>query len=119
MSIGNIIGRAVRHPSFWIWVVVAIFLISMVGGFIFQITTMFSKTITIKNTYTRLSGRKMWYMVAATNGDLYRVGNLWWKGDFNEADEWANLAAGKTYKVSGYGIRVPVLSWYPTIYEIK
>jgi len=112
------LSNLITHPNFWIWFAVIIFVSSVLVGVIYQITTMFSKTITIKNTYTRLSGRKMWYMVAATDGSLYRVGNLWWKGDFNEADEWANLVAGKTYKVHGYGWRVAALSWYPVLYEL-
>ncbi len=112
------LGKIFNHPMFWVWFFVGIVVLSILTTLILQIGFQFTKTITIKNTYTRLSGRKMWYMVAATNGDLYRVGNLWWKGDFNEADDWANLAAGKTYKVRGYGIRVPALSWYPTIYEL-
>ncbi len=103
---------------FWVWFAIAIFVLSIIGGVVYQVTTQFAKTITIKNTYTRFSGRKMWYMVAATDGSLYRVGNLWWKGDFNEADEWANLVVGKTYNVRGYGIRVSALSWYPVIYEL-
>jgi len=112
------ISRIISHPSFWIWFAVAIFILSLVGGVIYQVSTGFTKQITIKTTYTRLSGRKMWYMVTATNGDIYRVGNLWWKGDFNEADEWANLQVGKSYQVRGYGIRVPAISWYPVIYEL-
>lgn len=119
MSLSNSIGRAFSHPSFWMWFFIVIFLVSVVGGVIFQVATGFTKQITVKNTYTRLSGRRMWYMVADTNGALYRVGNLWWRGDFNEADDWANLQAGKTYTIRGYGIRVPALSWYPTVYEFK
>jgi len=119
MSVSSSICRMVSHPSFWFWIFVAIFVLSVIGGVIFQVTTGFTKQITVKNTYTRNTGRKMWYMLADTTGTLYRVGNLWWHGDFNEADDWANLQTGKTYTVRGYGIRVPALSWYPTVYEFK
>lgn len=112
------LSKIYSHPMFWIWFLVGIFVLSLVGGFIYQATTGFTKTITIKSTYTLLSGRRMWYMVTATNGDIYCVGNLWWKGDFNEADEWANLQVGKSYLVHGYGIRVAAISWYPVIYKL-
>lgn len=114
------LGKIITHPQFWVWFFIGVFILSIIGGVIYQVSTGFTKMITIKNTYTRVAGRgRMWYMIAATDGSLYRVGNLWWKGDFNEADDWANLAAGKTYQVRGYGVRVAALSWYPTIYELS
>ena len=113
------IAKLISKPWSIVGLVIAFLVISFIGGIIYQVTTGFSKQITIKNTYTRLSGRTMWYMVADTQGNLFRVGNLWWKADFNEADDWANLQIGKSYTVRGYGIRIPALGWYPTIYELK
>jgi hypothetical protein len=113
------ISKLMSHPWFFAGLIIAFLVLSLIGGVIYQVATGFTKQITVKNTYTRLSGRKMWYMVADTSGALYRVGNLWWRADFNEADDWANLQAGKTYTVRGYGIRVPALSWYPTVYEFN
>lgn len=115
MSISKILDR----PYMWVWIFLVILVVSYVVSFIYQITTGFTKTITVKSTYTRISGRKTWYMITDTQNNIYRVGNLWWKADFNEADEWANLQVGKTYIATGYGFRLAAVSQYPVIYDMK
>lgn len=113
------LSKMMSHPFFWVWVVVIFFVVYLVGGVIFQLATGFTKTITVKSTYTRITGRKTWYMMTDTQNNIYRVGNLWWKLDFDEADLWANLQAGKRYQVQGYGFRVPAFSWYPVVNDMK
>ena len=44
--------------------------------------------------------------------------DLWIKGEFNNADDYALLSIGKTYRVKGYGIRVPFLGMHNTIYSV-
>ncbi len=113
------LSKIISHPSFWVWVVVIFFVVSLVGGVIFQLATGFTKTITVKSTYTRITGRKTWYMMTDTQNNIYRVGNLLWKLDFDAPETWANLQVGKTYLSNGYGFRVPAFSWYPVLYSMK
>ena len=49
----------------------------------------------------------------------YLVDNLWFTGDFNRAEDYNKLEKGKSYDISGYNLRVPVLDMYPKIYKIN
>ena len=80
--------------------------------------TKFEKKITIKDKYTRYRKNGSNYNVVDTDNNIYQIGNLWFFGDFNRAEDYNKLEVGQSYTVKGYGIRVPVLDMYKKIYEI-
>ena len=84
-------------------------------------TTKFTKTITVRKVYTRNRSKNTGdqYFVVDTDNKVYQVDNLWFKLDFNRADDWASLIEGHTYKVSGYGMRFGVADMYPTITSVE
>ncbi len=84
-------------------------------------TTKFTKTITVRKVYTRNRSKDTGdqYFVVDTDNKVYQVDNLWFKLDFNRADDWASLVEGHTYKVHGYGKRVGVADMYPTITSVE
>ena len=44
---------------------------------------------------------------------------VWFKFDYNRAEDYERIEINKTYKVKGYGIRVPILDMYKTIYHTE
>ena len=80
--------------------------------------THFNKKITVKNKYIRYRRKGSAYHIVDTNGDIYQVGNVWFKGDFNRAEDYNEIELGKTYNVKGYGFRLGILDMYKTIYRI-
>jgi hypothetical protein len=84
-------------------------------------TTNFSKKITIKDKYTRIRRKSSsnFYMVVDTDNNIYSVDNLWFKNDFNRANDWASLNKGDTHIIHGYGIRFAMLDLYQVIYQVE
>jgi len=99
--------------------VLAVFVISMLVTVTLYFTTKFEKTITIKDKYTRYRRKGSNYNVVDTENNIYQIGNLWFKFDFNRAEDYNKLDKGKTYKVKGYGVRIPMIDMYKKIYEIE
>ena len=88
---------------------------------IYPLLTGFERQITIAKKYTQVIGGRYAstaYMVVDSSNTIYMVTNLWWKADFNDAEDWNRLDVGKTYRVKGWGYRVPWLGLYPCINEI-
>lgn len=86
--------------------------------FIYVYSTPFSRTITIKqkNEYSR--GRTISNTVADVTGEVYEVANSYPVLHFTASENWSTLEVGKSYKVTGNGIRIPILSLYPNIVTI-
>ena len=84
-------------------------------------TTKFTKTITVRKVYTRNRRTETGdqYFVVDTDNTVYQVDNLWFKLDFNRADDWSSLVEGHTYKVHGYGKRFSIADMYPTITSVE
>jgi hypothetical protein len=86
---------------------------------IFYYTTQFKKTIIIQDKYTIYRKYASNYNIVDDNDTIYKIENIWFKGDFNRADEYAIFRIGKKYKVKGYGKRIPLLNMYKSIYQIE
>ena len=56
-------------------------------------------------------------MIEDTDLNLYKVVNVSWKLDFNEAEDWNRMEVCKTYKVNGYGKRMAFAGIYPSIHS--
>ena len=104
--------------KFILWFIVFLIVIN----FIYIMNTEFEKEITIKEkyiatSYSRYSSTPNYFIVSSDN-KTYTIVNLWWKGEFDNSDDYAKLNVGETYRVKGYGIRIPLLSMHPNIYTI-
>lgn len=99
------------------------FIVFLSANIINYIFNGFEKTITIKDKYIYNSYAKYnsspHYKIVDTNNSIYNVDNVWFIGDFNEAEDYNLMNKGETYKVKGYGFRVDFLGWYPTIYNVQ
>lgn len=99
----------------------AVIIIGIVLTITLQLGSAFEKEITIAKKYTAIGGVRYAYtkyMIVATDGNIYQVSNVWWRADFNNEEDWHALDIGKTYRVKGWGYRVPLFGMYPNIYKI-
>jgi len=99
-------------------IILLILLSSVIFNIVLYYTTHFEKTITIKDKYTRYRRYGSNYNVVDENNNIYQVGNVWFKFDFNRAEDYNKLEKGKKYKVEGYGIRLPMIDMYKNIYKV-
>lgn len=99
-------------------IILLILLSSVIFNIVLYYTTHFEKTITIKDKYTRYRRYGSNYNVVDENNNIYQVGNVWFKLDFNRAEDYNKLEKGKKYKVKGYGIRIPMIDMYKNIYQV-
>ena len=99
-------------------IILLILLSSVIFNILLYYTTHFEKTITIKDKYTRYRRHGSNYNVVDENNNIYQVGNVWFKFDFNRAEDYNKLEKGKKYKIEGYGIRLPMIDMYKNIYQV-
>lgn len=98
-------------------------IIFFIASFAFHVLliifTRFERVITVnKNlTYGSGSGRSISVnnMVSDKEGRVYRVRNVLLLLHFTAAEVQAILQEGQTFKIKGYGLRIPFLGLYPTI----
>ena len=103
---------------FLLKIVIGIILFGIIFNIIFVINTEFEKEITIKEKYITTNKNTIYYYIISSDDNIYNVVDVWWKGEFNSGDDYAQLNVGKTYRVKGYGIRFPFLSMYYKIYSM-
>jgi hypothetical protein len=103
------------------FLVIALFLI-ILFHIALLLFTRFERQITVKtNTvFGSGSGRALSVsnMVSDEQGHVYKVQNVLLLLKFRAAETQAALKPGETFTVRGYGLRIPWLGLYPTIYEV-
>lgn len=99
---------------------ILVIVLTLVGRIVYALLTPFTKEITIKEKFikrgTGRSGYDIYHLVDS-NDNIYQIRDVWFKGEFDTADDYVKIKEGKTYKVVGYGSRVRMLSWYPILYK--
>jgi hypothetical protein len=108
-----------EYFTIFILILIIVFLLSNLINYIYN---GFEITITIKDkyiytTYSRYSSSPN-YVIVDTNNNIYNIDDVWFIGDFNDAEDYNSIKIGQTYKVQGYGFRLNFLKLYPTIYKI-
>jgi len=103
----------------FIRIVIGAVLFMIVLNIIFIYNTEFEKEIIIKEKYVvATKPNRLVYYIISNDNIIYNMVDLWIKGEFNNADDYALLSIGKTYRVKGYGIRVPFLGIHYKIYSV-
>lgn len=103
-----------------IYIIILVFIIiSLIIPALLYFFSSFEKIITIKEKYVRYRRYGSSYNIIDSNNNIYQIGNLWFKGDFNRADDYAKINIGDSYKVKGYGLRIPFFDIYKQIYYIN
>lgn len=91
-------------------------------NYYYYYNTSFNRNIVVKDkyisqTYDEENGSKTLYYIVTTDNTTYEIVNIWWKLDFNNADDYARFDIGKSYHVKGYGFRIPYFNMFPKIYD--
>jgi hypothetical protein len=76
-------------------------------------------TITVKQKNEYSSGRYIRNTFTDENGIIYEVGNSLPYLHFTSAEIWNKLEVNKKYAVTGYGLRIAFLGFYPNVISIK
>ena len=108
-----------KSLRYFIYVVIALIIGRLIYDLIVYHFTKFEKIITIEEKYTRYRKKASNYNVVDTEGNIYKIDNLWFKFDYNRGDDYVKIKVGKKYKVKGYGFRAGFLHSYKKIYELK
>jgi len=82
------------------------FIIYIVIALILSFSNHTVKTIIVKSKNAYFSGRIHYKMIIDTNGNTYV---------FNSAETYGSMDAGKSYSISTYGVRIPILGLFPNI----
>ena len=107
------------NSKYYIYIgIVMIIIVFMFDLIVYQFTK-FEKVITIEEKYTRYRSRGSNYNVVDTEGNIYKIDNLWFKFDYNRGDDYVKIKAGQKYKVKGYGFRAGFIHSYMKIYEVE
>lgn len=54
-----------------------------------------------------------------TSCGVFKVEDVWTRGQFNSADLYASIKPGKTYDMTTVGFRIPVVSMFPSVIDVK
>ena len=109
--------KFISNPWYFFYILLVLLLLSIIVDFILFFNTQFEKTITVSNKYHLQRASR--YHLIDQNNENYRVTNVWFKGDFDRGYRYGMFLEGNTYKVKGYGIRIPVLNMYKNIYNVE
>ena len=101
------------------YVLIALFMFVLSYDLILQLTTKFSKTITVQDKYIVPSykGRTR-YTIVDKDFDVYTIENAVTRGQFDKASDYSRIQIGQTYKVQGYGLNLPSIGVFKRIYKI-
>lgn len=109
----------------YIYSLVFIFIFILIN-YIYYFATKFSKIITVKNKYTynnkqsysRNKGITK-FSISDTNDVVYTVDDSLLLFHWTSAEVFNKIDIGKTYKIEGYGKRIPFLGFFPVIISAK
>ena len=54
-----------------------------------------------------------------TSCGVFTVQDMLFSGEFDSADKYASLDTGKTYTIDTTGYRIPLISSFPVIREVR
>ena len=109
-----------KFPKVNVWTLtVGTILVYIVFILVITYSNHFSTTITVKDKSNYGAGKYLQNIVMDTSGKVYTVHPMYLVGDFDAMSRYAALEVGKTYRVSGYGMTIPVLQKFPNITQIS
>lgn len=94
-----------------VFVIVFFILIS----FMYSYFSTFKKVITVKEKYSIMSGKYGQNVITDSDGNVYSISNSMYHNFFTATELFTKIAVGQTYRVNGFGYRIPFLSIYPNI----
>lgn len=92
--------------------------VSLFLQLVFVLFTRFERVITVKSK-EGYGMRKGQQLIMDTEGHVYSIHNTIWLMHFTSAEVFSSIEVGQRYKVSGYGVRVPVFGAFPNITKVE
>ena len=106
-----------------ITIMIILLVLSLLSPFLLFYLTKFTDIITIKKKYHLKNKNglvyKNKYFVVNESDTVFNMANVIWLNDFNRAEDWENLKQGHSYKIYGYGFRLPLFNWNKNIYAYE
>jgi hypothetical protein len=87
--------------------------------YVYYFLTKFERTIKIKQLYLFGERQITSNMVSDYENKIYKINNQPLLLNFDSAETLSKLYAKKSYKIHGFGIRVPFLSLYENITHVE
>lgn len=115
-----------KNEKVLFWTVVVLFIVVIVGCFTIDIhwsynDTIYTVTVTDKENVNR--GDSGYYLIFCKDADdnYYEFQNVdnFYRGKFDSSSVYNKIEVGHTYEFTVVGLRVPFLSWYQNIVEMK
>lgn len=98
--------------------VVYLILFLVVSFYMYYAFTKFEKVITLKSEFTHTAYKYGNTFVSDQNNNVYKIHNNALLLSFNAVEMLSMLEKGRTFKITGYGVRVPWLGLYPNIISV-
>jgi hypothetical protein len=98
-----------------IYIFIIIIILIIMINIIYSYSTYFTKTIKIKSADFVRNSKYGLNIIADTNNNIYVVHNSLFYGFFEATELYKKIEIGKTYKITGFGLRIPILNMYPNI----
>ena len=102
-----------NYKNFIIFIIIILLL-----NLIYIYSTQYTKTITVKKLTSYNYGKyglNVRYLVIDVNNNVYMISNSVYYLFFKSAELYGSLEINNTYTIKGYGFRIPILGYYPTI----
>ena len=76
-------------------------------------------TVTVDEKWTKYHSGDAKYLFSDEKGIVYSMEDslLLWK--FDASNRYASIESGKSYEITTYGWRIPVLSWYKNVVSVR
>jgi hypothetical protein len=100
-----------NYFKFYIYIAI-IYAITFYFYFFF---TKFQRVIIIKEDFIVGINKQILNLISDTNNNLYVIDNKFLLLNFDAAETLSKLEKGKSYRVTGYGIRIPFFDMYQNI----
>jgi hypothetical protein len=113
------VKKNILNQYSYIITILIIFIILLFLNIIYTYSTYFEKIIKVKELNILRSYKRMINIVNDYDGNVYIVSNSLYYGFFKSTELYTMFDVNKSYKITGYGYRIPILGFYPSIISAK
>lgn len=90
-------------------------IIYIITFFLYFFFTKFKRVITIKDDFVMGLNKNVFNVISDTNNNVYVIDNRYLLLHFDAVETIAMIEKGRTYTITGYGLRIPFLNLYENI----
>ena len=87
----------------------------LITSMVYSYFTVFEKIITVKEKDSMRTGKYGKNIISDTDGNVYTIENSMFYDFFTAMELFTKIELNQSYKVKGFGYRIPILSMYPNI----